>query len=336
MTHRNIRFYIDTMLYLIFSWIGIHALAIFGLFLALSYPFWRIITKKKTVCFFCRMRHEGDWCPLCRRTIGKDNLYPQITRSTILNMLLIAAVSILSIVFVFLESKTLSALGLISSQATVSVSIPPQSHYLLGEIFPMHIQIQAGKASINAVQADIKYDPKKVEVVDISTEGSFATIFVQKQIDNAKGFARLTGGLPNPGFSSAGLFGTVYFRSKNAGLVTIEFLPSSMVLANDGLGSAIATRFLPISYIIEPKSISKDEAQKQQSMVYSLSNVLGGSSSGTQMTFYEQRMLNIPPVPENENPRENISGQSFFSLIWSMDNAVLDLSRKVINSFVYR
>ena len=88
---------------------------------------------------------------------------------------------------------------------------------------------------INAIQADLGFNPEKVEVVDISTQNSFANIFIQKEINNETGYARLTGGLPNPGFfSDRGIFGTVFFRGKQPGVVKIDFLPSSMVLANDG------------------------------------------------------------------------------------------------------
>lgn len=91
----------------------------------------------------------------------------------------------------------------------------------------MKIDITSIKVPINAVQADIGFEPHKLEVVDVSTEDSFANIFIQKEINNEVGYVRLTGGLPNPGFfADRGVFGTVFFKGISPGIVRIEFLPS--------------------------------------------------------------------------------------------------------------
>ncbi len=131
------------------------------------------------------------------------------------------------------------------------------------------------------------FDSSRVEIENISTDDSFANIFIQKEINNDGGYARLSGGLPNPGFfSDRGIFGTVYFRGKVPGIVKIEFLPSSMVLANDGHGTNVLKDLASASYLILPERISEEEevAQKEASFV---SNTLGESTSNTQMRFYE-------------------------------------------------
>src|SRR6185437_8354598 len=60
------------------------------------------------------------------------------------------------------------------------------------------------------------FNPAKVEVVGVSTQDSFAKIFIQKTIDNTSGYVRLTGGIPNPGWAGTnGLFETIYLKAKS-------------------------------------------------------------------------------------------------------------------------
>lgn len=191
-------------------------------------------------------------------------------------------------------------------QKTVYFTIPPRGQYRLGEIFPMKIDINGIKKSINAVQADVSFDPQKLEVVTISTQGSFANIFIQKEINNEVGYARLTGGLPNPGFfAEHGIFGTIYFKTKSPGITKVEFLSSSLVLANDGKGSNVLKELAVGSYLILPDKISQDENNLQKSVIIN-PDVLGASAGETQMTFYEDRkVLGIQTTPTVEKKQSN-------------------------------
>ncbi len=176
-------------------------------------------------------------------------------------------------------------LNLPTSRQTASFVIPPKGQYKLGEIFSMNIEVDNLKNSINAIQADLKFDPKKIEVVNISTKNSFANIFIQKESNNTKGYVRLTGGLPNPGWRGArGLFGTVYFKAKQSGLVTIAYLPTSLVLANDGHGTNLLKSRPSVSYLILPDKLSLEE-EKTQTKFISKENVLGASTQKNQLDF---------------------------------------------------
>lgn len=156
----------------------------------------------------------------------------------------------------------------------------------------MKIEITGIETPINAVQADLGFDASKLEVTHISTQGSFADIFIQKEINNEVGFARLTGGLPNPGFfSDRGLFGTVYFRAKQPGLVVIEFLPTSLVLANDAKGTNVLQKLDQVSYLILPEEISEEEKQMQRDLTRMTSGVLGIEHDTTQLTFFEDDQI---------------------------------------------
>lgn len=274
---------------IVISWLLIHLLGVFGVFLAFAYPIWWLLTPRKTPCFFCRIKKEGQRCFSCRQVVHKANgLNPKTFYSALFNTALILIISFICLAFVFVESKILFKLGFPPTPKTVSFIIPSKEQYRLGEIFPMKIEIDGIKGPINAVQADLGFEPQKLEVVDISTQESFANIFIQKEINNEVGYVRLTGGLPNPGFfADHGVFGTVFFQGKSPGIVKVEFLPSSMVLANDGRGTNTLKDLASVSYLILPERISKEEAEMQKSISMK-SVVLGEKSEDTQMKFYEE------------------------------------------------
>jgi len=188
------------------------------------------------------------------------------------------------------------------------------------------------KVPINAVQADIGFEPHKLEVVDVSTEDSFANIFIQKEINNEVGYVRLTGGLPNPGFfTDHGVFGTVFFKGISPGIVRIEFLPSSMVLGNDGRGTNVVKDLVTVSYLILPERISEEEEEMQKSASIE-SVVLGESSENTQMKFYEETKVLGAKIEQEmqEKPKINLTS-IFLDVLEEIDRFVLTLWEKVFS-----
>ncbi len=306
------------------SWLLVHLLAVLGVFLAFAYPLWWFLAPHQTPCLLCRVRESGEQCPFCRQTVRKSgDLNPKSFRSTVLNAFLILVLSLFSFGLVFAESRLLFRLGFPPTPKTASFIIPPKGQYRLGEIFPMKIEIAGIKTPVNAIQADLGFDPQKLEVVDISTADSFATIFIQKEINNEVGYARLTGGLPNPGFfDEQGLFGTVFFQTKNPGIVQIEFLPSSMVLANDGRGSNILKDLAAAPYLILPEPISEEESELQTALIEP--GVLGEETEETQLKFYEEGKILGEKIP-SEIIKEEKPGLSkfFLDLLEKVDRFIL-------------
>ncbi len=275
----------NTILIIILSWIILHLLALFGIFLAIAYPLWWLANPRTTICFGCNTMAEKSICSLCQTPVNKADLSPKNFGSSAKNALIILLVSFLSLGIVYAESRLLNYLGIPAAEKTVSFAIPPKAQYKIGEIFPLKLEIRGIKTPINAIQTDLSFDPRKLQVSDISTQDSFANIFIQKEINNQNGYARLTGGLPNPGFfSDRGLFATVYLQGKEPGLTTLEFLPTSMVLANDGRGSNVLKEYATVSYLILPEPISKSESDQQTTFFHT--TVLGASTREDQMTFY--------------------------------------------------
>lgn len=320
----GINLFLKILSFIFASWFLVHLLAFLGVFLAFAYPLWWLLTPEYTPCLLCRVKKEGERCPFCRRKIQKrEGLNPKSFLSVILNICLILTLFFISFGLVFVESKVLFKLGFPPTPKTVSFVIPPKGQYRLNEIFPMKIEIVGIKTPVNTIQADLGFDPQKLKVIDISTTDSFANIFIQKEINNEVGYARLTGGLPNPGFSSDhGSFGTIFFQGKNPGIVEIEFLPSSMVLANDGRGTNVLKEFAAVPYLILPERISEEEEELQSSLIQPL--VLGEETDETQLKFYEEgRVLGEELTPKIEKEKEFNLAKTLFDFLERVDRFIL-------------
>lgn len=283
------------------SWILVHIFAVLGVFVSVAYPIWWLFAPNQSVCFLCRAGRDGNFCQFCRQKIVKSvSTAPANFTSAILNGVIILLFSVLSFGVVFGEGKILTFFGFPETKRTVSFIIPSKSQYRLGEIFPMKIEITGVETPINTVQTDLSFDHQKLEVVNVSTEESFASVFVQREINNTDGYLRLTGGVPNPGYSEdRGKFGTVYFKAKEPGVTKVEYLPTSIILANDGRGTNVLKGLTSASYLILPEKVSPAEAKEQ---VEKISNdvVLGTNSEKTQMTFYEDDEILGTKVPPDE------------------------------------
>ena len=328
----GITLFFQILSFILATWVLIHLVAIFGFFIAVGYPIWFLFFPKKTHCVFCAGKPEGDWCPFCRRRIAKSNIAPKSFFSVCANAFLVLLFSLLSLGAVFLESRVLLYFGFTLVPKTVSFVIPAKGQYRLGEIFPMKIDIVGIKRPINAVQADISFNPNRLEGVEVSTADSFANIFIQKEINNEVGFVRLTGGLPSPGFfADHGIFGTIYFKGKSPGVVKVEFLPSSMVLANNGRGTNVLKSLSSASYLILPEKVSPTEEKQQEVIMGAI--ILGkktkeGEEEQAQMTFFEEsRVLSDGTEAEIEKAKEKKESFAFwdfaFDLLSKIDRFIL-------------
>lgn len=315
------------------AWFVVHLLAFFGIFIAVIYPIWWLLSPYNFApCLYCLSKPDKNnfKCPVCLREFRNGALsYRNPFIAIIRNVVLILLFTILSFGLVWLESKFLSEFSFPYTPKTVSFIIPSQRQYRLGEVFPLKIELTGIKIPINTVQTDISYNPDRLNIVDISTQGSFATIFIQKEINNSLGYARLTGGLPNPGFSSkTGIFGTIYFKGVSPGIAKVDFLPSSMILANNGRGSNVLTGLNSASYIILPEKISRQEEDLQINLVKN-KQVLGESSENTQIKLYQDTdILGIKSEPQ----KPTFFGY-FMTAVEKIDSFILDLWQKLFNKF---
>lgn len=317
------------------SWALLHILAVFGVFLALAYPIWNLLIPKKVPCLICNMKSEGEYCQFCQKEIRKADIHPKNIKSLALNSMLILFFTLTSVGLIYIESGILHKMGIPPTPKTVSFVIPKRHQHRIGEIFPMKIELVGIKTPINAIQTDISFDPEILEVTDISTSESFANIFIQKEIDNQSGYTRLTGGLPNPGyFSDKGVFGTVLFKGKGPGVTQVEFLPSSMVLANDGRGTNVIKELASASYLILPEVISEEERKEQEVLLGAA--VLGEKTDNTKMIFYDEGSILGTELERDIAEGKNVSTEkgegiltTLFTLVDKFNEVVLSVWQKV-------
>lgn len=279
------KYFILIILFVLLSGLLVHIFALFGVLIAFAYPIWWLFFPRLSVCFLCQTKYNGDICPLCQQVVDKNvSVSPKTLRSVILNSFLILIFSISSVLLVFVESRVLYRLGYPATPRTASFIIPSKGQFKIGEIFPLKIEIQNLENTINAVQADLSYDKEILNVVDISIEDTFATILLQKEFNNEVGYIRITGGLPNPGLvDNQGVLGTVYFKAMKSGINEVEFMPTSLVLANDGRGSNILKSLPSASFLILPERLTVEEEYLQDEQFKT--SVLGAESENEQFVL---------------------------------------------------
>jgi len=337
---------IQTILLLIptvvLSWIFVHVFAILGVFLAVAYPIWWIIFPKLTPCIFCRTTPLGEKCKSCGEVVTMQNRAPTNFKSVAINFLTILLISGVSVLTVYGESIALERLGFQLEEPKVEFVIQDKQQYKIGEIFPIDLDINSNGVYINAVQADIAFDPDKVEIVKLSLEESFAEIFIQKEINNDNGYLRITGGLPSPGFNGAdGHFATVYFESKEAGIFEIQFLPSSLVLENDGNGTNVLKAYPKTSYLIKPEYVTDTERELQSTIISTNNGVLGVDSTQKQMIFFDDNVYeddNVLGVEDSEidtptTTTETKPKSRFFEILFMIDKWIIGTITKLFRIF---
>jgi len=117
---------------------------------------------------------------------------------------------------------------------------PRSSTFLVGSTFEAPIYINTRGNSINTINLKIKFDLRKLAIVNPSGGQSIFGIWVQPpQYDNTLGTASLAGVVPQGIVTSSGLIITMTFKVLSAGEARVEVTNESSANLNDGLGSEI-------------------------------------------------------------------------------------------------
>jgi len=144
---------------------------------------------------------------------------------------------IISLVFVFING-----LPTIVKAQRASLSIYPQTgSFTVGNTFDISIFLNTGSSNINAVQADLKFNPEILQVITPSKElSAVETWTFPPSFSNSKGTISLRGGFPSAGINtSESLISTITFESISSGETIVSFLGSSKVLLSDEKGTNI-------------------------------------------------------------------------------------------------
>ncbi|MEK7074860.1 MAG: hypothetical protein AAB968_03775, partial [Patescibacteria group bacterium] len=116
------------------------------------------------------------------------------------------------------------------------------------------IFINTHGASVNTLEVQIKFDQNKFIIVRPSGNKSIIALWIEPpSYSNTEGTVRLVGLIPNGIVTESGLITVMTFRAIAPGEGHVIIKPQSRVLANDGLGTEVATEFDRGRYTIIPK-----------------------------------------------------------------------------------
>jgi len=130
----------------------------------------------------------------------------------------------------------------IAQASGASLYLSPNSGtFFTGNTFDISILLNTSGNNINAISVDLKFDPKKVQIINPSSGTSFISIWAAPpSYSNLDGIMSFRGGIPSPGINtSSGLALTITFRAIEPGETTIYFLDTSKVLLDDGKATEI-------------------------------------------------------------------------------------------------
>src|SRR3989338_2532916 len=153
--------------------------------------------------------------------------------------------------FVSICLITLTSVTEVNAAGTASLSLSPsQGAFIVGNSFDVSIFVNTNGNDINTIEVNVKFSPDTLQIVSPSAGQSFISVWItQPTFSNEQGTIHFAGGLPSPGINTtAGLVYTITFRAKAPGTGTIEILPNSKVLLNDGKGTNILTSVTKGSY----------------------------------------------------------------------------------------
>ena len=288
----GIKDFLRILVFFIASYLLIHVMAIFGIFVAGGYLLWWFFLPSQVPCFYClRKGNTRDSCRFCRiedkpsdQAINQEALP---IKSVLFNMAGLVFLTLFSAIVVFGEAKLLFNVNIFASNdKTVTFVLPQKNTYTVGQIFPMNVTVTGIKKPINAAEVDLSFDPKILQVKSINSQNSFATIFVSKTFNNKQGAIHIIAGIPNPGFNgSSANIAEINFIGIASGVTDVSFLSQSAVLANDGKGTNLLQSLPSAQFFIKP--LSSKTSLELQTPNNSNTRVLGASTVRASISVLE-------------------------------------------------
>lgn len=156
---------------------------------------------------------------------------------TLIHKLIIA--TIIGFGFFALVSPTLAA-DLLMTPAT--------GNYSVGQTFTVTVVVAPAGASVNAVEAGLKFNPAVLSVVSFSKAPTFSLWTTEPTFSNTAGTFTFGGGSPAPFTAQSNLL-TITFRTLAAGSGSLTVANAS-VLAADGRGTDVYKNGSPGTYTI--------------------------------------------------------------------------------------
>ncbi len=126
-------------------------------------------------------------------------------------------------------------------------------HMYTGDTTTVDLLVSADK-SINVIDGTLTYDKDKIEIKNVTIDGSIASLWTMTPVfDNKKGQLTFVGGIPNGFTGHNGQVLKITFLAKREGETKFNFQDIFSIFLNDGLGTSINPWLEPISISIVQK-----------------------------------------------------------------------------------
>ncbi len=147
-----------------------------------------------------------------------------------------------------------ASMGRTAYAATLSLA-PSGGTFFAGRSFTVAVQVASPDQALNAVQGEISFPTKQLQVLSVSKEGSILDLWVQDPVfSDQNGTVNFAGIAVNPGYQGASTTVlTITFAANAAGSAPISFVSGS-VLANDGKGTNILDAMEGAAFTILPSA----------------------------------------------------------------------------------
>lgn len=147
---------------------------------------------------------------------------------TILITTLFIFISVLTVLIYFInEQDNFSLVHPLTKVAELSLS-PNQMSLSSNQVFTVAIKLNTHDEEINTVTANLSYPADLLELLELDTQNSFATIWFEKET-TIPGSVKITGSLPTPGFKGQATFALLEFKTKKQGEARVNFTTSAAV-----------------------------------------------------------------------------------------------------------
>ncbi len=124
-----------------------------------------------------------------------------------------------------------------------------------GSTFEIPVYINTHGRSVNTLDIRLKYDPKKLAILQPSGSKSIIGIWVEPpNYSNTEGTLKLTGVIPGGINTESGLITTITFKAVALGDARVSVAETTEVLANDGYGTPVQINFDTAVYSVVAKA----------------------------------------------------------------------------------
>jgi hypothetical protein len=175
------------------------------------------------------------------------------------------------LVGIYLVSQTQIFKPRASENSEVSLSFTAPDAVEPNQTFSVDLLVKSSAMTANLLVAQIGYPANLLEVTNIATSSSVLTNIFTSKFDNNIGSIDIAGGVPNPGFATAGsdpgIIAKVTFRAKAVGEATLTYGDSKIFsnATNEDILNKLNTAKITIASPIQSSLVPSPSASPSSS-----------------------------------------------------------------------